>query len=1231
LTLGKIKNSFIVIGMLFCIAHGCPNCGGLISDERLAKGLPCEKCLPEDLTFEDLESLLLHLKTTNTLDKLKTLLHVEEKIKNFRALFQEIFQSKPSSLQLNWAKRLFLGESFAILAPTGTGKTTFGLLACLLTPHKSMIIVPTKMLVAQVEEKLLSMLDKVTSKEIKKKRILSYQGRNKEKELLLEGKFDVFICTLSFLHRNFDLLQNMDFSLLFIDDVDSLLRSGKNVEQLFKLLGFSDEEIALALKRDKEEEDFENLQRIRKRHERKHKQLIVSSATLRPRTNRVLLFRNLLGFEITRFVSTLRKVEDTYILCEVPSQKEEIFKYLLNEVASLCSRLGKGGLVFLEESFGREGVAFAEAYLKEKGINCSSYLSLDEEKLLEGLKEERIDVAIGLAHLSNPLLRGIDLPLALRYVIFAGVPKHLIPLSKEKDRIVLEESLSHLYNLLLNALPLFETEEERIKALSYLSYIKRYITMKPEQLPQYEGLYQKILQIKNFLEEELSSPSFISALNQREEVYLEVNEEGRLFLVVGNAQVYLQGSGRVSRLTAKGLLPGLSIILVDNPKALRSLEKRLRFFLGEEPRLKRITTDKAVEILSKIEEERSSLQTKELDFKNYLLIVESPHKAKTIANFFGKPSVRRLNSVLVYEIPLENILLTVCASLGHVFNLVKRTGIFGVLQTNGNFYPVFDSIKVDKETGGQLVDEEINENKDVFDKWEIIEDLRRLSYCVDGIFIASDPDAEGEKIAYDLFVSLCPFQRFIKRLEFHEVTPKALRSALENPQDFNLNRVKAQLARRVADRWVGFALSQELWKAFNKHTLSAGRVQTPVLGWVIKRAEEAKQRKYRLTITVGETKFYHDFEEEDLAKKVFDELKDGLNLKVESLFEDEISPPPPYTTDTVLEDAFHFFRFSTSHTMSLLQEMFELGLITYHRTDSTRISEVGRFQVARPYITQNFGEEYFYPREWTSPGAHEGIRPTNPWDVSEIKLRVAHGLLSFKNARDSFKLYDLIFRRFMASQMKKAKAEKARIVFKTPSYEWQEEIVWDILAAGYDLMWGRIQTLKPLLGEIKGSILLKDLKAELLTIPKTFLYNQGTLIQEMKRRGLGRPSTYVDVVSTLLARRYVFELKTGGLVPTSLGKKVYEYLVSRYSAYVSEEFTRALEEFMDKVEEGQAKWDEICQSLKPLLEKAKVLSAQGSEVSSSPIHHPESSIKSQHSKVDGSTNVPKPSKRSKKI
>ncbi|MFN3921627.1 MAG: reverse gyrase, partial [Caldimicrobium sp.] len=530
-------------------------------------------------------------------------------------------------------------------------------------------------------------------------------------------------------------------------------------------------------------------------------------------------------------------------------------------------------------------------------------------------------------------------------------------------------------------------------------------------------------------------------------------------------------------------------------------------------------------------------------------------------------------NLMVYEIPMEDKLLTICASLGHLFNLSRKEGIFGVLHKNGHFYPLFDTIKIDKKSRQELVDEE--GGKDLFDKREIITELRTLAYCATETFIASDPDSEGEKIAYDLYINLRPYQHNIKRLEFHEVTPRAFRKALELASFFNLSRVKAQLARRVADRWVGFSLSQELWKVFNKKNLSAGRVQTPVLGWVIKRAEEAKEYKYRLSFILNEYYFTVEIEDKDLAKKVYQELP---KLKIEEIkrFEEELSPPPPYTTDTILEEAYYNFHFSTSYTMDLLQELFELGLITYHRTDSTRISETGRYLVAKPYIEQNFGSEYFFAREWSKEGAHEGIRPTHPWDLKELKLRTAHGLITFKNPKDSFRLYELIFRRFMASQMKPMRLLKAEFQFLLPSYSWKEILNLEILTKGFGLIWK-----SPPIFTYKEDA--KPEKIELNKVPKVYLYNQGSLIQEMKKRGLGRPSTYAEIVSTLLHRYYIYELKNGSLVPTTLGKEVYKYLVEKFSEYVSEEFTKELEEFMDMVERGEKDWEEICLKLAPLV------------------------------------------------
>ncbi len=1166
--------------MLFYVDKGCPNCKGIVSDERLYQGLPCDSCFP-DLPEKkvNFNGVCRELNKLKNIKALKPYCEVNTKVSRFKTLFKKIVGSTPSSLQVSWAKRYFLGESFAIVAPTGTGKSTFGLLMSLICKGKTLIIVPTKVLVTQVEERLEEFL---TASKISK-RVLAYKGTKKEKQLLEEGDFDIFVCTSAFLHRNFEILKKIKFDLIFVDDVDSFLKSSKNVDNLFFLLGFEKEEIELALKRNKTEEDYERLNKIKEEKRGKITQLIISSATLKPKTNRILLFQNLLGFEVTRFVSALRKVIDTYIPVEKGStpDKKELFLKLLSVAEELIRKLKDGGLLFVEESFGKEFVELASAYLRDKGLKVVSYLEASESELLELLKSGKVDVGIGLCHLGNPLVRGIDIPEVLRYAIFLGVPKHVFPLFKsdQEGKFTLSLSPQFLYNILLSLMPLF-SEEERITALSYVAYLRRYLTLKEELLPKYEAIYRKVNEIKGFLEAKLNDKEFIEKLKKSDEVFLEIDSQGNYSVIVGNASSYLQASGRVSRLTTKGLLPGLSIVLVDNPKALNSLKKRLRFYLGEEIELKEIDIETAERLDEEIRKERQKLKKEKIDFKNYLIIVESPHKAKTIASFFGKPSIRRIKSVWVYEIPMENILLSVCASLGHVFNLSRKKGIFGVLQKNGSFFPVFGSIKINKKTGEQYVDEDVEGKEEVFDKGEIIEVLRTLAFCADRAFVASDPDAEGEKIAYDLYINLKPFQPDVKRLEFHEITQRALLQALKTPQDINLFRVKAQLSRRVADRWVGFSLSQQLWKVFKKNYLSAGRVQTPVLGWIIERAEQAKQFKFRITFEIGGYPFSIEVEDKKLAKKIKQDLP-KLKLEVVKEFESEISPPPPYTTDAVLEDAFHFFRFSSSYTMELLQELFEMGLITYHRTDSTRISEVGRYQVAKPYISQTLGEEYFFPREWYSEGAHEGIRPTRPWDLAELKLRVAHGLITFKKPRDSFRLYDIIFRRFMASQCRKTKVLKAVIRFKLPSYTWEEEVTLKIITPGYEYFWTKPQTFDPSKTEVENIKLSK--------VPKVFLFNQGSLIQEMKKRGLGRPSTYAEIIATLLHRYYVYELKNGGLVPTALGKEVYNYLITNYQDYVSEEFTRELERFMDEVEEGQKEWVEICYKLLPLLKLVGVL------------------------------------------
>jgi len=456
----------------------------------------------------------------------------------------------------------------------------------------------------------------------------------------------------------------------------------------------------------------------------------------------------------------------------------------------------------------------------------------------------------------------------------------------------------------------------------------------------------------------------------------------------------------------------------------------------------------------------------------------------------------------------------------------------------------------------------------VFDKKDVLESFRRLGYEIQEVFIGSDPDAEGEKIAYDLFVELAPFNPNIKRLEFHEVTPRAFREAIQQPVEFNLNRVKAQLTRRVVDRWVGFVLSRRLWQAFGQRRLSAGRVQSPVLGWVIERAEEAKKKKGRISFLLFGHRFVLDLDDPEFAARVAEEIAQALSWEEVSRREESKNPLPPYTTDTVLQEASQKLGFPTRQTMNLLQELFESGLITYHRTDSTRISEVGRYQVAKPYITAHFGEEFFYPRSWGEGGAHEGIRPTRPRDPGEIRYMIGAELISLSDPHQALRLYDLIFRRFMASQMRPTKVQVSRLRLATPSYQWEEELVTQILEEGFEKMYPTFTVVQIIPDSRPKAV---DFKR----VPQVELYTEGSLVQEMKKRGLGRPSTYAEIVTTLIQRRYVKILPGGRLYPTKLGRQVYRYLKEHFPHEVDEELTRQLEEAMDRIEEGVLDYQQV--------------------------------------------------------
>jgi reverse gyrase len=280
----------------------------------------------------------------------------------------------------------------------------------------------------------------------------------------------------------------------------------------------------------------------------------------------------------------------------------------------------------------------------------------------------------------------------------------------------------------------------------------------------------------------------------------------------------------------------------------------------------------------------------------------------------------------------------------------------------------------------------------------------------------------------------------------------------------------------------------------------------------------------------------------------------------------------------MLKDASTFLKLSAPETMRLAQDLFEMGLITYHRTDSTHVSNTG-IEIAKEYITQELGEGYFKPRPWGEEGTHEAIRPTRPIDTGRLMQLVRDGIIQLpKNlTRNHYRLYDMIFRRFMTSQMKAAKLLMERAAIDAGVGKVEIEGYVEVIEDG----WTRLRS-PPMrqLPKLEPGAKLKVLEAKKWKAPKVSLYTQGDIIAMMKERKIGRPSTYAKILETLIRRYYVIETRgRKKLVPTEQGIKVYHYLISKYKELVSEEKTRELEEIMDLVEENRMDYQEVLRRL----------------------------------------------------
>lgn len=1047
---------------------------------------------------------------------------ISSDLEDFKRFFESCLGSPPWDAQLMWAKRALARRSFAAIAPTGVGKTVFGSIASIYFPYrgwgKSYLILPTSLLVDQVYSNLMKYLDSSGTS----LKVLSYRSgmNSREKSEFLSslesGDFDVLVTTSQYLSANYEVLKGAvdRFSFVFVDDVDSFLKNSRNVDKALRLMGFSDEDIKRASRGEGMSSGVDSV-------------LVVSTATGKP-GKRAALFRSLLGFEVgTMRPELLRNVIDAFT-----KSKEDLRSFALE--------MGSGFLIFIPNmALADEALRLAES----AGFKGEVLQGYEEGKVRE-FSDGKLDFLVGAAKPYGVLVRGVDLPKRIRYVIFYGVPRFELTLEEIED--MRDSSLASLFLTLSKAL------EDDAKKLA----------MRIRRNPKDEDLKKARQIIGNLLsdEEKLRSLSSVADV---------IVDRASRRIVVPDVRTYIQGSGRTSRLFPGGITRGASLLWDRDPLLTvfikRARAQELDFVPLDEVDLRelRAEIDKSRELLSSM---RSGYEYANL-LKTVLFIVESPNKARNIAKFFGRPSRRFLDGIPAYEVTTGEYVLTIVATGGHVVDLSTRAGYHGVLVKGKDgrsvFVPVYSSIRRCNSCGNQFTDFDRCPkcgSRDIRDSRSVVENLRKLGFEVSRVIIGTDPDTEGEKIAWDVYQLIRDVSNEIYRAEFHEVTRGAILEALRKLREIDEKMVGAQIVRRIEDRWIGFELSAEVQGKFGRKYLSAGRAQTPVLGWVIERYREHR-RKRVVSVIRGEGIFLR------VDGRVGEEGHSRLEVKAVRTEEEVVKPPPPFTTDAMLSEANRVLRFGANKIMQLAQFLFEAGLITYHRTDSPRVSDIG-LRVASIVL-----KEEFVPRKWGEGGAHECIRPTKPLSVGDLSDYMREGLIAIEGlTRDHLKLYDLIFRRFIASQSKEGVLVKQVAKVKLGREEF--EIVRLVSARGGWLNWYPFHyAIEPELNE--G---IYDVVVEHRRVPSLPLHTQSSLITLMKERGIGRPSTYANILGKILQRGYVIE-RGGRLIPMKLGMEVYSFLESNFPDLISEERTRILERKMDSVEEGLSDYQDLLNEL----------------------------------------------------
>ena len=542
-----------------------------------------------------------------------------------------------------------------------------------------------------------------------------------------------------------------------------------------------------------------------------------------------------------------------------------------------------------------------------------------------------------------------------------------------------------------------------------------------------------------------------------------------------------------------------------------------------------------------------------------LVIVESPAKANTIKKFLGGKS-------------------KVVASMGHIRDLPKsKLGI----DIDKNFEPEYINIR---------------------GKGDLINSLKKDAKEAKGVYLATDPDREGEAIAWHLAYILGLDPNTANRVTFNEITKNAVKKGIENPRHIDLNLTDAQQARRVLDRIVGYKMSPLLWKKVKKG-LSAGRVQSVAVKIVVDREKEIEdfipEEYWNITLIAEDkrtkTEFTAKFVGKD-GKKIELHKKEEVDEILKALEgakyivtdikrgEKKRNPAPPFTTSTLQQEASRKLSFPIKKTMSVAQGLYEgvklpehglTALITYMRTDSTRISDEAR-ALAKTVITEKYGEEYYenryYKTKSEAQDAHEAIRPAH--------IEISPDEIKDSLTPDQYKLYKLIYNRFLASQMATAIYDTLTVEIEADSYNFRsngQTLKFKGFMALYvesednekEEEFSKIPNL-----EVNEEVIKKELLSKQSFTEPPPRYTEASLVKALEEKGIGRPSTYAPTITTILTRHYIEKIQKQ-IAPTELGKVVNSLLVENFTDVINVEFTAKIEEEFDKIAIGEQNWKDV--------------------------------------------------------